>query len=401
MKLLIRFLVIVLVLFLCVPRGVDAQLNGSPDIRAMARAADFIFKGRVEQVEYRNSEVVPLLDRTGAPVYEGDHPVYVDGSNLPHSFITYRLLEVYKGKPPRIGRIDSQTVTLRMLGGLNTSSVPYTIFMEVRWPHMDEGDTDVLFVLGNTVLPCPLVGNERGRFRVITDPEDNESKIYNDIGREVLYVEPTADKRDEIGFGRIHRYPEIMMYHFGDCEGCTVEKVHTDDGDEYSDPGGLGDQPPDEPALGEQFTEGRFGEFVAEIVEQMHSPAELGALPPVISADITEPFTVEPFEDDAPEDFGPEQPVVYPRPWLDELPEEERAAILEAERVEAMLLELSGGNPVLPRNECEMRILTEGAMAGDVSGPEGRPDCYVNLFDVAALAQLWLECNNPDDDRCL
>lgn len=390
----------VVLLFAAMALPLHAQMNGALDIRTMVRQADFIFRGTVEGVEYRNSEILPLLDTTGAPLYEDGQPVYVDGSNLPHSFVTYQILEIYKGKPPRIGRIDSETVTLRMMGGLDTDSDGGGIFMEARWPHMDAGDTDVLFVLGNTIYPCPLVGGENGRFRVITDPEDDVPKVYNDIGREVLHVEAGADERDQIAFGRIHRYPEIMTCHYAGCDECTLTKVHTDDGDEYSDPGGLPDPPPDVPAPGEQFTQASFGEFMAEVVEQMHSPDELEELPPVVSADITEPFTVEPFEDDGPEDFGPEIPTVYPRPWLDDLPAEQREAILEAERIERMLFELSGGDPVLPQNECEVKILTEGAMMGDISGPEGRPDCYVNLYDASTMARSWLECDDPENPEC-
>lgn len=394
----VTFLTIAAVAILCVTTPMQAQINAHPDIRAMARQADFIFKGNVVAVAYQNSESVPLLDTTGAPVYEDGWPVYVDGSNLPHSFVTCQILHVYKGKPAEFHR---DTVTLRMLGGLDTSSALNEIFMEARYPHMDVGDTDILFVLGNTIRPCPLVGSEHGRFRVFTDPEDNEPKVYNDIGRQLLHVPGNAGQRDQIAFGRIHRYPEIMTSHFAGCDDCTLEKVHTDDGDEYSDPGGLADPPPDEPPLGPQFTESEFDSFLGEIVSQTHTPEELDELPPVVTADITEPFKVQPLEDDPPEDFGPEEPIVYPRPWLDELTPEQRDAILEAERVEATLMELTGGNPVLPQNDCDMRILNEGAIAGDISGPDGRPDCYVNFFDAAVMARAWLECNDPQNPECL
>ena len=389
-----------LLLFLSVPGPLHAQSNGGPDIRIMAVEADFIFKGIVVEVEYRNSEFVPLLDTTGAPIYEEDQPVYADGSNLPHSFITYQILEVYKGKPPQIiGGPPSEVVTLQRLGGVDTDDPNSNILFEPHYPHMDIGDTDLLFVLGNTLQPCPLVGCERGRFRVITDPDDNEPKMYSDTGRELLHLPESAEHRDRIGFGRIHRYPEVMTYHFG-CEGCMLEKVYVDDGDEHSDPGGQGDPPPEEPSPGPQFGEREFGSFVLEVVQQMHTQDHLDGLPPVVSANIRTPFEAQSFDDDGPEDFGPEVLPVYPRPWLDELPQEEREAILEAERVEAVLLELSGGNPVLPENECEVQILTEGAIAGDISGPEGKPDCYVNFFDVAAMGELWLECNNPEDPNC-
>ena len=37
---------------------------------------------------------------------------------------------------------------------------------------------------------------------------------------------------------------------------------------------------------------------------------------------------------------------------------------------------------------------------GDISGPDGNPDCYINLYDFAAFAGYWLRCNNPQDTKC-
>lgn len=389
-----------LLLLFSVPPPLGAQSNGSPDIRAMAIQADFIFKGIVVEVGFRNSEFVPLLDALGAPIYEEEGQVYADGSNLPHSFITYRILEVYKGKPPEVREVPSEVVTLQMLGGLDQSAADSEIFFTSQYPHMDAGDTDVLFVLGNTILPCPLVDGGYGRFRVFANPDDGDSRMYNDLGRELLHVPGNAEQRDHIAFGPIHRFPEVMTYNFGDCDECTMTKVYTDDGDENSDSANPGDPPPDEPPLGPQFSESEFDSFVFEIVQQTHTPEELKELPPVVNADIGVSFVAPSFGAGPPEDFGPEIPPVYPRPWLDELPQAEREAILEAERVEAVLLELSGGNPVLPDSECEMKILTQGAIIGDISGPQGKPDCYVNLFDLGAMANAWLECYNPEDDTC-
>ncbi|HOK96336.1 MAG TPA: hypothetical protein PK052_09650 [Anaerohalosphaeraceae bacterium] len=47
-------------------------------------------------------------------------------------------------------------------------------------------------------------------------------------------------------------------------------------------------------------------------------------------------------------------------------------------------------------------ILAEGlGMAADLSGPAGVPDCYVNMYDLAAMAASWLTCNNPEDTGCI
>ena len=37
---------------------------------------------------------------------------------------------------------------------------------------------------------------------------------------------------------------------------------------------------------------------------------------------------------------------------------------------------------------------------GDLSGPLGVPDCKVNMYDFAILAQNWLYCNDPRDPQC-
>jgi hypothetical protein len=39
-------------------------------------------------------------------------------------------------------------------------------------------------------------------------------------------------------------------------------------------------------------------------------------------------------------------------------------------------------------------------MAADLSGPNGTPDCYINLYDFAVIANNWLDCNNPADTHC-
>jgi hypothetical protein len=40
-------------------------------------------------------------------------------------------------------------------------------------------------------------------------------------------------------------------------------------------------------------------------------------------------------------------------------------------------------------------------MAGDVTGPYGVPDCYVNLLDFNAMSQWWMQCTDPANPSCL
>ena len=40
-------------------------------------------------------------------------------------------------------------------------------------------------------------------------------------------------------------------------------------------------------------------------------------------------------------------------------------------------------------------------IAGDISGPLGVPDCYVDLYDFATMAADWLYCTDPEDADCV
>ena len=51
---------------------VSAHFDPNIDVPQLTRAADFIFKGQVISVAYRNSELVPLFDRNGNPVFDED-----------------------------------------------------------------------------------------------------------------------------------------------------------------------------------------------------------------------------------------------------------------------------------------------------------------------------------------
>ena len=49
---------------------------------------------------------------------------------------------------------------------------------------------------------------------------------------------------------------------------------------------------------------------------------------------------------------------------------------------------------------CEDVIGGDLLKDSDISGPDGDPDCYVNLYDFAAFAGEWLSCNDPSDPDC-
>jgi hypothetical protein len=46
-------------------------------------------------------------------------------------------------------------------------------------------------------------------------------------------------------------------------------------------------------------------------------------------------------------------------------------------------------------------VIADGyGIPADLSGPQGTPDCRVDMYDLAALANNWLDCNDPDDVNC-
>lgn len=49
---------------------------------------------------------------------------------------------------------------------------------------------------------------------------------------------------------------------------------------------------------------------------------------------------------------------------------------------------------------CAEALADGHGLTSDVSGPDGEPDCHVDLFDVAAIAADWLKCMDPQDPDC-
>ena len=53
-----------------------------------------------------------------------------------------------------------------------------------------------------------------------------------------------------------------------------------------------------------------------------------------------------------------------------------------------------------PPADCDEAVEQGYSFPGDVSGPSGVPDCYVDLFDFVAVAFNWLNCVDPEDPTC-
>ena len=46
------------------------------------------------------------------------------------------------------------------------------------------------------------------------------------------------------------------------------------------------------------------------------------------------------------------------------------------------------------------RLCRPGSIPGDISGPDGEPDCSVNIYDFAEFAVQWLKCNLAIRENC-
>lgn len=400
--------VVLLGLLLCSGSNVlQAHFGQGPrlDIWDMTENADFVFKGKVRSIQYRNSDTVALLDQTGAPIFdEENNQVFVTTSDMPHTFVTYDVVEIFRGSLPVGG---PSTLTLRFMGGLSTNpNDPDTVAVVSAFPLFDLDDTDFLYVHGNTNLACPLMNCELGRLRVLLDPADPTQtlRVYEENGFEIVHLnQPQTLREQNIGLGPFHEIPDVLTHEVGNSflemlgEGNEVN--------DFLDPNNFNpDDPAPEPSivLGPHFTETDFTQFMRDVAGAM--PAFTG--PPVVSADPSQsfrPFAQDPIVDDG-QVFTAQEPeefVAPDRPWLALLPPEELALLLADEEAERLLVEEAGGDPVIPETPCEQQLIGVARIVADISGPEGKPDCRVDLFDFGELARLYLTCNDPDDPFCL
>jgi len=384
--------------FLLIGPPLSAHFESDLDVASMTLAADFVFRGIVVDVSYRTSESVPLLDPTGRPIVdELGNPVYAEGSDIPHTFVTYQVEHVYKGP-----RASPTQLTLRFEGGPSDEPDPERrsyLFVE-SYPFFKLQDRDILFVQGNTQDPCPLAACQAGRLRILPDPQyPDNNLLFSDIGMEIRTIIPPDGgpaRSWPIVFGPQHIRPEINTLVIGELQ---LEAVFVNPTQ------GLLPEPPDNPR-GTRFSEADFDGYLTTLVSELFTPDQLLQLPPVANAGSNEPFqgrAVMEIREPLPPPAAPcaNGGCEPERPWLAELlTPDELAAVLEAERQERELLALNRGNPVLPQTPCQHHILLYGALPGDISGPDGVPDCVVNMHDLAVIAAAWLRCLD-DGSGCL
>lgn len=318
------------------------------DLARMSRRAELVFTGEVVGVQYANSDIVPELLADGSPALDaGGAPILVDGSDLPHTFVTYRVEKVFKG------RVEGRSVTLRFLGGVNDlprsqseiapESPADEVFGVSETPLFDTGDRDLLFVRGNTTAICPLVNCSAGRFRLIPKAADRRF-VYTDRGEELRKV------GQRLIIGPPQQLEAILSNRIGPF---TIRTQY----DEGRDSDVLAGLPMPNIVIGTHLSQNVFEAAVATAVRRAQTQNDR----PIPDADPESPFTAGALRETSAQE--PEPTVASPRrAWLENLAPAARAALEEAERQEQAAFEAGDGNPVVPL----------GAPAAVPSGEEGR-----------------------------
>lgn len=116
--------------------------------------SDAVIYGEIVDIQHRSLHV---FDEVDAP--------------YPHTFVTYEVIEGFKGGRP------GERVTLRFLGGPNEDG---TLVMHGSGiPTFDLGERDIVFIRDNGAGPCPLLSCAAGRLRVV------DGLVTSDGGRAV------------------------------------------------------------------------------------------------------------------------------------------------------------------------------------------------------------------------
>ncbi len=147
--------------------------DGAENLHSLVEQSDAIIYGKVTDIVYRNSE-----------------PSENSPNGLPHTFVTYQLDKVLRGK------IRGETLTLRIPGGADGQGGVYNV---TSAPQFARGQTDVLFIGGEDENGCPLVQCVEGRFRI------EDERVYNGWGV------PLVDAEKHLVFGGKPRFDLNVM----------------------------------------------------------------------------------------------------------------------------------------------------------------------------------------------
>ena len=217
--------------------------------------AELVFEGRVLGEEYVLSE-----------------PDDMTGARIPHTFVTFAVERVFKG------RVESDSITLRFFGGLDRDG---TMLTSTVVPFFDPGEQVILLVRANGRADSPLVGWRFGRFRVIGE------RVYDDFGQEII-----LRGADDLIRGRRHAFVEVVKHRLGDSdfESNLSDRIEERDPFDADAPDALGPRVEAEPNAGNRAVDVRsFRSWISDIVRRHLDPLESSR--PVASADPRHPFS--------------------------------------------------------------------------------------------------------------
>lgn len=122
------------------------------------------------------SSALVISGRVAEVIYQTSQPTNEEPQGVPHTFVTYEISEVVRGK------IDSRRLTLRFPGGADGRG---GIYMDTSSPTFATGQTDILFIRPGGGEDCPLVGCVDGRFRI------SDRAVFNAWGVPVVEAAPS------------------------------------------------------------------------------------------------------------------------------------------------------------------------------------------------------------------
>ncbi len=279
------------ILFTAIGALMSVQVSASTvshDLGEQANKANLVFKGTVVSVDYRESKG---QSAQGA---------------VPHTFVTYEIQDVL------FGNANRKKFTLRFMGGKNKRG---DIMMVSESPKFDVGDEDIIFVDGNGVSECPLIGCTDGRYRIIN------GQVYTEYGQPVM-----QDDQGTMFNGPSEDLHEVTHFMIGDREFRRI-KHRSDD---YEGDGSEVQQPR---AKGHHLDAQGFINSLAEKVAKAIPDDPRGSKRNVNSQDINRPFTI-----------ASSKAVSLPDPVFDVV---EPKPQTEQEKREVEAMKKNGGNPVI------------------------------------------------------
>lgn len=126
------------------------------DLETKLKLSEFVFSGKIADIQYR-------LSREG----------------IPHTFVTYYIEKVLKGK------YNDDKITLRFAGGIRQiDKENYEVLEVSHVPQFEKESADILFAQQNGNSLCPLVACANGRFKI-----DKNGFVTTDDGKKLGVTE--------------------------------------------------------------------------------------------------------------------------------------------------------------------------------------------------------------------